>query len=48
MGLRVDMEAERIEALRPEERGRPEPQALSAPTRQVFRSQWMQTGRRPF
>jgi phage terminase large subunit GpA-like protein len=52
MGLRVDMEAERIEALRPEpqvggamRRNLP---SEAAPERRVFRSQWMQTGRRPF
>ena len=48
MGLRLDAEVEGIEALRPEERGRPEPQEPPPPARQVFRSQWPETGRWPF
>ncbi|MGC8761512.1 MAG: terminase gpA endonuclease subunit [Bryobacteraceae bacterium] len=52
MGLRLDVEAERIEALRPEPQAgglaRRNTPSEAAPERKVFRSQWMQTGRRPF
>jgi len=52
MGLRLDAEADRIQALRPGSYpdGGVKSKALSQPaaTRRVLRSQWLETGRRPF